>query len=200
MSLSCLSLAYMLSFVYMSSVLAFNEAGLLPEGDYSLTLDQLRKSMLVAGPDPKNDSWDVEWREHLVDNLAIIVRQLWEVGITEIYVDGSFAEARAHPNDIDVYFECDLKYLASGELEKRLNEIDPAKSWTWDDERRQHDENTGKGQLPMWWAYRIEAWPDYGQGSTVIHPITKMEMTHRELFRISRSGGTPKGIIKIVRE
>ncbi len=190
----------MLRLAYMSSILVFNEAGLLPEGDYVLSLDQLRKSTLVAGPDPGNDSWDVEWRGLLVANLAIIVRQLWEVGITEIYADGSFAEERAHPNDIDVYFECELKYFASGELENKLNAIDPERSWTWDDERRRHDENTGKGQLPMWWAYRIEAWPDYGQGSTVIHPITKKEMTHPELFRISRIGGTPKGIIKIVHE
>lgn len=129
--------------------------------------------MLVLGPANKDDGWDADWREKLVGNLEVIVRQLWEVGISEIYVDGSFVENRAHPNDIDVYFGCELKAFASGEIEQKLNSIDPKKCWTWDNERRIFDDNTGKGQLPMWWEYRVEAWPDWGQGSSVTHPVTK---------------------------
>lgn len=62
----------------------------------------------------------------------MVVRQLWQVGVTEIFIDGSFAEDKDHPNDIDGYFECDLKQLASGELERELNLLDPHKVWTWD--------------------------------------------------------------------
>jgi hypothetical protein len=53
---------------------------------------------------------------HLVDNLEILTRQLWQVGIREVYADGSFAEDKDHPNDIDGYFVCDLIQLSSGEL------------------------------------------------------------------------------------
>ncbi len=42
--------------------------------------------------------------------------QLWPVGIREIYADGSFVEDKDHPNDIDGYFVCGLRELASGEL------------------------------------------------------------------------------------
>lgn len=51
--------------------------------------------------------------------------QLWWIGIEEIVVDGSFAEVKVHPNDIDGYFCCELKRLASGELERELNRLDP---------------------------------------------------------------------------
>jgi hypothetical protein len=176
----------------------FNERGYLPPGDYEVTLTELRGSLLVQGSGQPN--WDSEWRAFLVDNLAIIVRQLWQAGLTEIFVNGSFVEERDHPNDIDIYFECDLFDFASGAIEERLNAIDPMRSWTWDDEKRKYDEKTGKAQLPMWHHYHVEAWPDFGQGSTVIHPITKQELTHPELFRITRIGANPKGILKIIKE
>jgi len=68
----------------------------------------------------------------LVENLAILARQLWQVGIREIFADGSFAEDKDHPNDIDGYFVCSLDMLRSGELTRRLNLLDPWKVWTWD--------------------------------------------------------------------
>jgi len=58
-----------------------------------------------------------------------MVQQLWTVGVTEIFVDGLFAEDKDHPNDIDGYFECDMMALASGTLERDLNRIDPHKVW-----------------------------------------------------------------------
>lgn len=175
----------------------FNERGCLPEGDHESTIASLSSSLLVKGFGHPN--WDADWRAELVRNLAEVVNQLWQVGITEVFANGSFVEDRDHPNDIDVYFECDLKTFASGELEAKLNVIDPLKSWTWDDEKRKYDEKTGKKQLPMWFAYHVEAWPDFGQGSTIIHPVTGKELTHPELFRITRLGAHPKGIIKIIR-
>ncbi len=105
----------------MSKLPPFTPDGVLPPGDYLLTLDELRTSMLVLGPgEPRQcPTWDASWRETLVGNLAVLVRQLWQVGITEIFVDGSFAEDKDHPNDIDGYFVCGLHELASGDLQRQ---------------------------------------------------------------------------------
>lgn len=103
----------------------FNNFGLLPPGDYDLTISQLRGSMLVTGPQPAIQGWDVAWRRQLVDNLAILVGQLRKVRITTVFIDGSFVEDKCHPNDIDGYFECDVFDLATGALQTRLNLLDP---------------------------------------------------------------------------
>src|ERR1700730_9812930 len=99
----------------------FAADGLLPSGDYPLTLTELRESFLVTGVGVDSEHWDKPWRSQLVDNLDVLVRQLWQVGIDRIFVDGSFVEEKDHPNDIDGYFECDLRYLASGQLQRDLN-------------------------------------------------------------------------------
>ena len=51
-----------------------------------------------------------------VGNLEILARQLWSVGIRDIYADGSFVEDKDHPNDIDGYFVCDLQPLDYGRI------------------------------------------------------------------------------------
>ncbi|MCH7751717.1 MAG: hypothetical protein IH898_06125 [Planctomycetes bacterium] len=84
----------------------FTSDGLLPPGDYPLTFDQLEDSMLVSCP-PESPNWDLDWRLYLLKNLYELAVQLWDVGITNIFVDGSFTEDKDHPNDIDGYFECD---------------------------------------------------------------------------------------------
>jgi len=73
---------------------------------------------------------------------------LWQVGIREVYADGSFAEDKDHPNDIDGYFVCDLIQLSSGELTRQLNLIDPFKVWTWDPASRKPYRGYPKRQLP----------------------------------------------------
>ncbi len=45
-----------------------------------MTLMQLRESHLVKGL-PKARTWNVQWRSSLVDNLEILAKQLWSVGI-----------------------------------------------------------------------------------------------------------------------
>ena len=142
----------------------FDRDGLLPPGDYSLTLEELAASHFVIGAsEPVNLGWDTAWRRKLVENLAILVRQLWQVGVTEIFVDGSFVEDKDHPNDIDGYFECELARLASGDLKHDLNALDPHKIWTWDPASRRPYPGHAKRQLPMWHVYRIELYPHYGQ-------------------------------------
>lgn len=174
----------------------FTSEGVLPAGDYSLTLDQLRVSSLVTGSQSRSRHWDSAWRLHLVENLSVLVHQLWQVGLVDITVDGSFVEDKDHPNDIDGYFECEMAHLASGQLEENLNRLDPHQVWTWDPDRRQRVPGFTKKQLPMWCQYRVELFPHYGQTSGIRDPHGNL-LDFPAAFRLSRDW-TPKGIIKIV--
>ncbi len=95
----------------------FDADGLLPPGDYEASFDELRSSILALGPATgERSTWDASWRLWLIDNLQILAQQLWQVGVRDIFADGSFAEEKDHPNDIDGYFVCSLDELKSGEL------------------------------------------------------------------------------------
>ncbi len=78
----------------------FDAEGLLPPGDYEVTLSELRSSVLVAGPKDNSrvPNWDSNWRGWLVDHLEMMVNQLWQVGVAEIFIDGSFAEDKESIN------------------------------------------------------------------------------------------------------
>jgi hypothetical protein len=127
----------------------FTSEGYLPAADYELTFEELRSSTIVVGPSSGSPNWDRSWRRQLVENLAILVDQLWQVGIDDIFIDGSFVEDKEHPNDTDGYFVCDLMELASGRLETELNLLDPYKVWTWDPASRRPYRGYPKRQLPM---------------------------------------------------
>jgi len=174
----------------------FNTDGCLPPGDYALTLAQLSNSILVVGPRSGSPNWDRSWRAELVNRLEVMVRQLWQVGIVEIFVDGSFVEDKDHPNDIDGYFECELDALASGRLQSSLNLLDPHKVWTWDPASRRPFRGYPKKQLPMWFRYRIELYPHFGQLSG-IRDQHGNELEFPSAFRLSRRDGQLRGIVKI---
>jgi hypothetical protein len=176
----------------------FTKEGYLPPADYELTLDELRASVLVAGPSNGFPNWDRGWRERLVENLSVLVDQLWQVGIEEIFVDGSFVEDKEHPNDIDGYFVCDMKELATGRLQTQLNLLDPNKVWTWDPASRHPYRGYPKKQLPMWHVYRVELYPHVGQLSG-IRDKHGNELEFPSAFRLSRRDGEPRGIIKIIK-
>jgi len=179
----------------------FTAEGLLPAGDYPLTLPQLRASTLVVGPPPlvAAGTWDAAWRAHLVDNLAILVDQLWRVGLDRIFVNDSFVEDKAHPNDIDGYFECTYAMLASGQLEAALNALDPEHAWTWDVTRRRFDTDSGKWQLPMWHAYRVELYPHVPGLLSGIRDRYGNELPFPSAFRQQRGTFAPKGIVRILK-
>jgi hypothetical protein len=163
--------------------------------------DELRQSALVIGPgDPTNyPAWDSVWRERLVTNLETMTRQLWRVGIREIFADGSFAEDKDHPNDIDGYFDCELGPLMSGELTRQLNLLDPEKVWTWDPASRRPYRGYPKKQLPMWHRYRVELYPHVpglGIGCGIVDKFGH-ELEFPAAFRQSRRDGRPRGIVKI---
>ena len=185
----------------MGKIPDFTSDGLLPPGDYEVTLDELRASILVEGPADASacPAWDSVWRRHLVDNLAVLVEQLWHVGITDIFVDGSFAEDKDHPNDIDGYFVCDLMRLASGDLERELNLLDPHKIWTWDPASRRPYRGYSKKQLPMWHQYRVEFYPHFSGLLSGIKDRYGNELEFPAAFRRSRRDGKPRGIIRIRR-
>jgi hypothetical protein len=176
----------------------FTSEGLLPTGDYPLTLDQLSTSLLVVGPGLSAPSWDAAWRRVLVDNLSVMVRQLWQVGIDEIFIDGSFVEDKDHPNDIDGYFHCDEARLLSGDLELDLNPLDPYKVWTWFSSSRQSVPGFSRRQLPMWIKYRVELFPHFGQPTGIVDGHGN-ELEFPAAFRQSRRGFAQKGIVKIIK-
>lgn len=177
----------------------FINDGVLPPGDFELTISEMKNSVLVRGPGGllKSKHWDNSWRMKLVENLEIMVRQLNQVGITEIFVDGSFVEDKDHPNDIDGYFVCDRGYLISGDLERDLNLLDPTMPWNWDPDSRRPYPGYSKKQLPMWHTYRVELYPHFGQETSGIRDRFGNELDFPSAFRISRRNDEPKGIIKI---
>ncbi|MEX1268203.1 MAG: hypothetical protein WEA56_04315 [Balneolaceae bacterium] len=182
-----------------STPIRFNKHGLLPKGDYEFNFEQLRESIFVKGPEkPGIPNWDANWRRYLVSQAEILVKQLWDIGITEIWLDGSFAEAKPHPNDIDGYFECDISEFASGYIERELNKRDPYKIWTWDSTARKSYRGYVKKQLPMWHKYRVELYPHYGQNSGIRDKHGNPEM-FPAAFRKDRTTSREKGIIKLIK-
>ena len=89
----------------------FTDEGVLPVGDYELTLEALAASRLVSGDGVGSVSWDSDWRAVLVERLGVLAGQLNQVGVAEIFVDGSFVDDKDHPNDIDGYFVCERDYF-----------------------------------------------------------------------------------------
>lgn len=162
-----------------------------------MTVAQLRASVLVTGVGVGSPSWDIAWREILVDNLTVLVGQLQAVGIARIFVDGSFVEDKDHPNDIDGYFECTTQQIASGDLARELNALDPHKVWTWDRASRRYDPNSAKPQLPMWHQYRVELYPHFGQPAGIVDRFGN-ELMFPAAFRVTRGSYTPKGIVQII--
>lgn len=182
----------------VADIPAFNEHGLLPPGVYEVTLDELATSRLVVGS-ADEQAWASEWRGHLVANLRVLVDQLWEIGVENIYVDGSFVESKPGPNDIDGYFECDLMRLATGDLQRDLNALDRYKCWTWSPASRRPDSSSTKRQLPMWHFYRVELYPHTPLTSSGIRDEHGNELQFPAAFRRQRETGRQKGIVKLVR-
>lgn len=176
----------------------FTEDGLLPIGTHTTDFAQLRTSLLVVGPGKSiSPNWDSTSRSRLVDNAEVLVNQLWRVGVTEIFLDGSFAECKARPNDIDGYFEVDVRRIASGDLERELNALDPHKVWTWSPHHRKRHRNSTKAQLPMWHRYRVELYPHY-PGLVALADKWGNDLQFPSAFRQQRDTGYRKGIVKIV--
>ena len=181
-----------------------NTVGLLDPGDYEVTFSELRESILVCG-DGTSPTWDASWRRELVRRAEILIKQLWRVGVVDVYLNGSFVEDKDHPNDIDGYFDPHLSTESKEDIDKYknlisdLNNLDPHKVWTWEPQSRRPYRGYSKKQLPMWFFYRIELYPHLNIDSGITdkegHPLK-----FPSAFRQSRSTFKPKGIIKVCQE
>lgn len=180
---------------------AFNSNGVLDPGTYDATFSEIRNSILVLGDGP-SQTWDRAWRSQLVNNAEILVTQLNQVGVKDIFLDGSFVEDKDHPNDIDGYFDPHLSMMSPTDMAvftkiiSDLNNLDPNKVWTWDPSARQPCKGFAKKQLPMWMFYRVELYPHLDQGSG-IKDTHGYDLKFPSAFRQSRHNFQPKGIIKI---
>lgn len=173
----------------------FDVRGMLPPGDYPLTLAGLRDSALVGGPAGR-EGWDATWRAQLVDNLEVLAHQLWAVGVEEIYLGGSFASSAGRPQDLDGYFVCERLAYKARVLHDALNAQDPHRAWTWSREDRRPDER-GRLRLPMWLRYRVELFPYYGQGHTNVSDGAGGDVNFPRLFRHAHDG-SPRGVIRLM--
>lgn len=142
-------------------------------------------------------------RLELVRRAEILVSQLFQVGIQDVFLDGSFVEDKDHPNDIDGYFDPHLSMLDLLDISKfqtlvsRLNDLDTHKVWTWDPRSRKVYPGFNKRQLPMWCFYRVELYPHLNQGAG-IKDSKGNELKFPSAFRQSRHNFKPKGIIKVI--
>lgn len=189
--------------VFMSIPPNFNADGLLDPGTYDATFADIRNSILVNGSGVSK-TWDKAWRNELVDKAAILVNQLWKVGLADIFLDGSFVEEKDHPNDIDGYFDPQLSLyrlediITYEKLISDLNNIDPYKIWDWDPNSRRVAAGFHKKQLPMWIVYRVELYPHLNQ-ETGIKDGFGNDLKFPSAFRQSRNGFKEKGIIRVIK-
>lgn len=180
----------------------FNNDGLLDAGTYKATFAEMRKSILVNG-DGSSQTWDRDWRLELTVRAEVLVKQLWQVGVSDIFLDGSFVEDKDHPNDIDGYFDPHLSMFNLEDMNKfqqmvsALNSLDPHKIWNWDPNSRRAYRGYAKKQLPMWIFYRIEFFPHLSQGTGIVDKFGN-DQKFPAAFRQSRNGFKPKGIIKVI--
>jgi hypothetical protein len=174
-------------------LLRFTDYGLLEPGDFPMTIQELRQSLLVEGELWIHD-WDRGWRRELVDNLEILVMDLWDVGIEHIFIDGSFVTCKGRPNDVDGFFLVKNKEQLE-EIYYQLNQLNPV--WEWHHSFRTWDHRTNKNQLPMWHTHHVELFPSCkgiyaGKNDPLGQPIP-----FPDYFRIDKDSLLPKGIVKI---
>lgn len=183
----------------MAGLPEFDADGYLPVGVHELAMDELTESGLVLGfREPKDaPNWDPTWRMELAGNLIVLCNQLKSVGITEVVIGGSFVENKDHPNDINGFFPCDYRLIASGDLVRDLNLIDPHACWGWSPDRMRSCDGYPKKRLPMWHEYKVELWPDYGQIS-VFKNLHDQPISWRSAFSRRPEDGREKGLVKLL--
>ena len=187
---------------------AFTANGLLPQGDYSLTFALLRSSFLVRGRESANgdacvSDWDSVWRGQLVDNLEVLAAPLWNIGIESLWIAGSFVENKAHPGDIDGYFECHPVKILLGELERDLvkqSRFENADAiWTWNEAAKRRTQDGTASKLPMWHQFGVELYPHYPGLKTGLSDRYGRLLEIPQAFRLSR-GLIPRGIVRLAPE
>ena len=181
----------------MARRLKFTDNLVLPPGNYPMTIAQLRASILVTGKGIKCPDWDRKERLRLVNNLDALATQLWDAGITTIFIDGSFVECNDTPGDIDGYFEVPEREFVG--LAARLNRLGPFRRWTWSPTDKTTGPGTNDPKFPMWHQCQVELFPHWpGQGPCGIPDASGNPLEFPAAFRQQRGTFVAKGIVLLL--
>ncbi|MBN1609643.1 MAG: hypothetical protein JW940_23625 [Polyangiaceae bacterium] len=176
----------------------FEPSGLLRPGIFLATLAELRCSLLVQGTVSTGPGWRKKWRLHLVDQLELLVRDLWHVGIDQIFANGSFCTDKPRPGDIDGYFV--TSWLNWRSQAATLRVLRP--EWTWAP-REMRPAADGKPKLPMWHEHRVELFPvfdpPFRDQSFLGTRTAEGKVFIDDFFQLTRSHES-KGIVQIARD
>ncbi|NMC28380.1 MAG: hypothetical protein GYA42_09600 [Syntrophomonadaceae bacterium] len=170
-------------------MLKFAKSGLLPPGDHAISLEEL-ENFIGRGPGG-GQSWDTSWRLQLLQEFKKRYQQLQAVGINEVYIDGSYATDKFHPNDMDVYFVVPRNIWRSG-AEQALKDMDP-EFWRFEPELGVD----GKLGYPMAFRHHIEMYPVYLEHTPDHAECPEMVDPTIKFFRTDKYSHREKGIIKI---
>ncbi|WP_102344743.1 DUF6932 family protein [Bacillus sp. Marseille-P3661] len=166
--------------------------------DYTLTIDGLRNSLLVNGPTTgEYIPWDKERRLYLVNQLEIVANQVWNAGFDKIFVDGSFVEDKASPEDIDCYFECGFKDFSQGKVEEALRKANPEENWGLG--KDDLITKNGKTRFAIWHKYHVDLWPECGLESGIFDKSGSNNLKISQAFRQQKETYRKKGIVKLVK-
>lgn len=161
-----------------------------------MTISQLRESSLVVGSANPIPAWDQQWRTGLVDNLGTLSSQLYSVGITEIFVDGSFAADKPRPGDIDGYFNCDMMTWLTTQYPTLCGLYRGWDLTLW------RPDSEGKPRRLMWHDYNVELFPNYAPPyahvSAADHDDKGNPILFPQFFRQTRPPIRAKGIIQLL--
>jgi hypothetical protein len=191
-------------------VLRFNEYGYLPFGDHEMTFTELKNSILVLG-DESVPIWNESRRLILVQNLQFIVQQLWDIGIQNVFINGSFCTDKAHPEDIDCYFDVSLplntpklevsqikQAVVMEALSQLFDELNTRVGKSiWDVWKKVYPDHYGNLKNEMWERYRIDIFPNIRGVYSGVLNADGCNIKFDELFRKDRNG-VSKGIIKLM--
>lgn len=192
-------------------MLRFTDYGYLPPGDHEMTFHQLENSVLIVG-EPWMSGWDEEWRMELLTNLKTLVQPLWELGIEDIWIDGSFCSTKPDPRDIDGFYSLPLPdevMEIQDDLQRRRTIIayysilaDRLNQYfnepIWDLWEKVIPDEYGIMQTLMWHRYRVDLFPSaWGIYAGSLYPGGRL-YKFDEFFRKDRFG-IEKGLIKLKR-
>lgn len=147
-----------------------DDTGYLPAGVHDATFQQVQQRF----------GYNMR-RVRLLDGLRNVLRQLFEAGIEEVYLGGSFVTKAPLPNDIDGYWVyrkgIDISKIDPVILSMDVVAMDPF---------------SGRFVRAVKMRYGVELFMD--------SPNSKIEgKTCREFFSCSRDG-EPRGVIRIGKE
>lgn len=141
--------------------------GYLPPGLYLATIDEIGRRLGFT-----------QKRHQLIASLELAVRWLFDAGVTDLRIDGSFVTEKPEPGDIDGFWVMDDNV--------RLSEIPPILL----DFSTVPDPASGKLKFPMWFQLGIELY---------VHPLMGGFQAGDlpEFFSHSRDG-IPRGYIQVL--